>query len=64
MRTPKIQNGRQGAPKCPTGSGNMAAPVNFFDLSTLSMRKVDNGEKQGGGEQGKERTMTKIVNIF
>ena len=35
MRTSKIQNGRQGAPKWPTGSGKgsnprfLGAPVNF-----------------------------------
>ena len=51
----KIQNGHQGPPKWPTGSGNVSiprflgAPVNFhkiffFDLSTPSMRKGDDGE--------------------
>ena len=36
----KIQNGRQGAQKWPTGSGK------FLDPSTPSMRKVDDGEKK------------------
>ena len=46
MRTLKIQDGRQGAPKWPTGSGKgcirrfLAALLNkFFGPSTSSMRK-------------------------
>ena len=57
MRTSKIQNGRQGAPKWPTGSGKgstprfWGAPVNFleisfFDPSTPFMTKVDDGENK------------------
>ena len=54
MRTSKIQNGRQGAPKWPTGSGKGPTPgrsrqlsVNkFFDRSIPSMRKVDDGKKE------------------
>ena len=41
MRTSKIQNGHQGAPKGPTGSGKgytpgfLGAPVNFSKISFL-----------------------------
>ena len=51
----KIQNCRMGAPKWPTVSGKgsttrfwvppSTSMNKFFDLSTLSMRKVENGEK-------------------
>ena len=55
MRTSKINTGRQGAQKWPTGSGKGSTPMflarqlllnKFFDLITPSMRKVDNGEKK------------------
>ena len=56
----KIQNGRQWAPKWPTGSEKVSTPRRrlvfghskqlslnkFFDPSTPSMRKVDDGEKK------------------
>ena len=52
MRPLKIQNGRQGAPKWPTGSGKLSTPRvfghshqlslnKFFDLSTPSMRNIE-----------------------
>ena len=54
----KIQNGRQGAPIWPTGSGKGSNPMlltssnhfrlnKFSDPSTSSMRKGRNGEKMG-----------------
>ena len=51
----KIQNGRQGAPKWPTekvstprflGVLSHFCKIRFFDQSTPSMRKVDDGEKK------------------
>ena len=45
MKTSKIQNGRQGAPKWPTGSGKGSNP-GFFDQSTPSMKKGREGEKK------------------
>ena len=52
----KIQNGRQGAPKWPRGSGKVPTPGfwrsrqlllnKFFDPSTPSLRKEDNGKKE------------------
>ena len=45
MRTLKIQNGRQGAQKWPTGSGKGSTP-RFLVPSTPSIRKVDDGEKK------------------
>ena len=47
----KTQNGHQEAPKWSTG---------FFDPSTPSMRKGDNGEKKMGKKRG-EKIMMKIV---
>ena len=57
MRTSKIQNGRHWAPKWLMGLGSGLAlgfwhsrqlSLNkFLDLSTPSMRKVDDGEKKG-----------------
>ena len=56
MRTSKIQDGRQGASKWLTGSGKgftlfLSSPVNlckirFFNPSTPSRRKVDDGDKK------------------
>ena len=66
MRTSKIQNGRQGAPKWLTGSEKgstprfLGAPVNFrflFDAITPSMRKCFNREKNGKKWNGKELSL-------
>ena len=55
--TYKIQNGRQWAPKLWMGSGRskQLSLNKFFDLSTPSMRKEDNGEKMGGRNLGKTK---------
>ena len=68
--TCKIQNGCQGAPKWPTGSGKASTPrflgtlTNFFNPSTPSMRKGRDGGGKKTGEKkgrGKEKIMMKIV---
>ena len=61
----KIQNGRQGAPKWPTGSGLVYPKVfgrskqlsqnKFFDSSTPSMRKGRDGGKENGKKKKKWR---------
>ena len=62
MRTSKIQNGRQGIPKWPTGSGKGSNPrllgalinfskISFCDPNTPSMSKGDDG-----GEKREEKT--------
>ena len=57
----EIQNGCQGAPKWPTGSGKGSNPRllfrvtfanKFFDPSTPSMRKGRKGEKNGKEKKG------------
>ena len=55
----KIQNGRQGAAKWPTGRYKQLSLNKFFDPSTPSMRKGRDGEKKTG-EKEKKRWM-KIV---
>ena len=51
----KIQNGRQGAPKWPTGSGKGSTP-RFFHKRTPSMRKgcdrEEEGEEEKNGKNG------------
>ena len=56
MRTSKIQNSHQGAPKWPTGSKRVFGHClhlllkKLLEPSTASMRKVDDrGEKKGEG---------------
>ena len=72
IRTSKIQNGHQGAPEWPTGSGKGCTPrfsgtpvnfckVSFFDLSTPSMRKGCTGEKKIKEKRGKRKK--RIVKI-
>ena len=61
MRTSTIQNGCQGAPKLPTGSGKVLGHSRqlslnkFFDPSAPSMRKVDDGKKEKKEEKKKEK---------
>ena len=53
----KIQNGRQGAPKWPTGSGKLSKQLllnKLFDPSTPSMRKGNSGEN--GEQRRKEKS--------
>ena len=63
MRPSKIQNGHQGGPRWPTGSGKGSNPRlfeplslnKFLDPSTPSMRKINDGEKEkknNGGNSG------------
>ena len=52
----KIQNGRQWAPKWPSGSGKVSKQLSlnkFFDPSTPSMRKVDDEEEKKKREKRK-----------
>ena len=53
----------EGAPKWPRGSGKGCTPRfwgvlnKFFDPSTLSMRKVDDGEKKKEKKKRKKRML-------
>ena len=63
----KIQNGRQGGPKWPMGSGKVSTVFGrskqlllnkFFDPSTPSMRKGRDGGKRGKKTGGKNKENT------
>ena len=67
MRTSKIQNDRQGAPKWLMVSGKIFGRSRqlslnkFFDPSSSSMKKVNNGEKKKKKDMRKEKIMSLIV---
>ena len=60
----KIQNGRQGAPKWPTGLERCLPCLSlneFFDPRTPSMRKGRDGGKNGGQKGGGRKRLLIIV---